>query len=94
MEDRENRANREKRIGMGPVPASPQDYLNEIQVNGLIILQKFGWKLVCIRRPADDSVQTLIRNRIDRAVGILGRDGVLRLSRDIRLRAESAPDGA
>ena len=80
----------EKRIGLGPVPSSPEQYLNEIQVNGIIILQKFGWKLVCIRRPSSESVQTVVRNRLDKALGILGKDGIVRLSQDIKIRGETS----
>ncbi|MCU7864147.1 MAG: hypothetical protein KZQ92_09240 [Candidatus Thiodiazotropha sp. (ex Lucinoma borealis)] len=41
-----------RRIGMGPIPPVPKDYLTEQQVTKLAILKKFGWILVCIRRPA------------------------------------------
>ena len=76
----------EKRIGLGPIPSSPKDYLNVIQVNGMSILSKFGWRLVCIRRPSIEDVETVIRSSLDGSVGILGKDGILRLSQNLKVR--------
>ena len=78
--------NGEKRFGMGPVPNSPEFYVNEQQVTGMSILRKFGWKLVCIRRPSFDEVMPIFRNSHENAVGILGADGILRISHDLRIR--------
>jgi hypothetical protein len=76
----------DKRLGLGPIPASPEKYINEIQVDGLSILKKFGWKLICIRRPSDGSSETLMKNGHDKAVGILGKDGILRINPNIQTR--------
>ena len=76
----------EKRFGMGPIPKAPEYYLNELQVNGMPILKKFGWVLVCIRRPSVDEVTTILRNKRENAVGILGEDGILRVSESLRIR--------
>ncbi len=76
----------EKRFGMGPVPKSPEHYLNELQVNGMPILRKFGWRLVCIRRPSLNQITTILHNRAEGAVGILGEDGILRISNTLKIR--------
>ena len=78
----------EKRIGLGPIPSEPEHYLNAQQVHGLTILRIFGWKLVCIRRAVDSSNTTILRNKRENALGILGDDGILRLSSQIKIRGE------
>ncbi len=79
----------EKRFGMGPVPKAPEYYLNEKQVTGMSILRKFGWKLVCIRRPSIDEVTTIFRNSQEDSVGVLGQDGILRINDDLKIRKAS-----
>ncbi len=79
----------EKRFGMGPVPKAPEYYLNEKQVTGMSILRKFGWKLVCIRRPSIDEVTTIFRNSHEDSVGVLGQDGILRINDDLKIRKAS-----
>lgn len=80
----------EKRFGMGPVPTSPEFYVNEQQVNGMTILRKFGWKLVCIRRPSLDEILPIFRNSHENSVGILGTDGILRINNELRIRKSTA----
>ena len=69
----------DKRFNMGPVPTRPEYYLNEQQVNGMSVLRKFGWTLVCIRRPSINEVTTIMKSRQENAIGILGKDGILRV---------------
>ena len=76
----------EKRFGMGPIPKSPEYYLNELQVNGMPILRKFGWKLVCIRRTSINEITTIFRNSHEGSVGILGEDGILRINNTLQIR--------
>jgi hypothetical protein len=76
----------EKRFGMGPVPTTPEHYLNKRQVYGMSILRMFGWKLVCIRRPSIDDVTTIFRNKQEDALGILGEDGILRINNSLKVR--------
>jgi hypothetical protein len=76
----------DKRSGLGPIPSSPERYINEKQVDGLSILKKFGWKLICIRRPLDGISETLVKNRRDKTVGVLGEDGILRIKPEIQIR--------
>ena len=83
----------EKRIGLGPIPSSPKDYLNVIQVNGMSILSKFGLRLVCIRRPSIEDAETVIRSSLDGSVGILGKDGILRLSQNLKVRDRAMTGG-
>ncbi len=76
----------DKRLGMGPVPKAPETFINERQVNGMPILRKFGWKLVCVRRSSINEVTTILRNSHEDRVGILGEDGVLRINDNLRIR--------
>jgi len=76
----------EKRFNMGPVPTRPEYYLNEQQVNGMSVLRKFGWKLLCIRRSSINEVTTILKSRQENAVGILGKDGILRVTPTLKVR--------
>ncbi|MCU7877382.1 MAG: hypothetical protein KZQ84_11380 [Candidatus Thiodiazotropha sp. (ex Lucinoma borealis)] len=76
----------EKRFGMNAIPATPELYINERQVDGMTILKKFGWKLVCVRRPTIGEAITLLKNSHEQSVGVLGEDGILRIQPDIRIR--------
>ncbi len=76
----------EKRFGMGPIPKGPENYINERQVNGMPILRKFGWKLVCIRRSSVDDITTILRNAHEDRLGILGEDGILRINNTLKIR--------
>jgi hypothetical protein len=83
----------DKRLGLGPIPASPEIYINEKQVDGMLILKKFGWRLVCIRRQALKDALPLFRNAQEKTVGVLGKDGILRILPDIKIRQpESSKD--
>ncbi|MCG7866609.1 MAG: hypothetical protein N0E59_16270 [Candidatus Thiodiazotropha taylori] len=79
----------DKRVGMGPVPTSPEMYINEKQVEGMSILKKFGWKLVCIRRPGFGHALTVLKNSQERSIGVLGEDGILRLTPELKIRQAS-----
>lgn len=76
----------EKRLGLGPVPESPEIFINERQVNGMPILRKFGWKLVCIRRTSVKESTTILRNSRENLIGILGEDGILRINDSLKIR--------
>ena len=77
---------KEKRFGLEPIPKAPKNYLNERQVSGMPILRKFGWRLVCIRRPSVDEISTIFHNKLEGAVGVLGEDGILRISDSLQVR--------
>ncbi|MGD9163554.1 MAG: hypothetical protein PVF13_02220 [Chromatiales bacterium] len=76
----------ERRNSVSPVPADPKLYINELQVNGLIILKKFGWRLVCIRRYHDLLPSVILKNRNEERVGVLQHDGILKLREDLKIR--------
>lgn len=78
----------ERRNGMGPVPSNPELFVNEQQVWSLIILKKFGWKLVCIRRHYEynHDPAMVLKNCEEAAVGVLETDGILRITNDLKLR--------
>lgn len=76
----------ERRNGASPIPSDPELYINEKQVHGLIILKKFGWKLVCIRRCQDLYPSVILKNKSEGLVGLLEYDGILKLSNDLNIR--------
>jgi hypothetical protein len=78
MQDRRNSAS--------PIPSDPGTYINEQQVHGLIILKKFGWNLVCIRRYNGTFPSIILNNRNEGRVGVLQYDGVLKLRDDLEIR--------
>jgi len=84
----------DKRFNMGPVPTCPECYINEAQVTGMSVLRKFGWKLVCIRRPSIDNVTTILRNSHENTLGVLGTDGILRICNDLKIRSRLVSQGS
>lgn len=76
----------DRRNGASPIPSDPELYINEKQVHGLIILKKFGWKLVCIRRCQDLYPSVILKNKTEGRVGLLEYDGILKLSDDLHIR--------
>lgn len=76
----------DKRLGMGPIPEAPEAFINERQVNGMPILRKFGWKLLCVRRPSLQEATTILCNSREGLVGILGKDGILRVNDSLKIR--------
>ncbi|MBT2969973.1 MAG: hypothetical protein KME56_13830 [Candidatus Thiodiazotropha sp. (ex Ctena orbiculata)] len=76
----------EQRIGMGPIPTEPKYYLNREQVNGLAVLRKFGWRIVCIRRPSLFETTTIMLHKNSNKLGVLGIDGILRITDNIKIR--------
>ncbi|MES9992845.1 MAG: hypothetical protein ABW098_12880 [Candidatus Thiodiazotropha sp.] len=77
------------RKGMGPIPSDPEVYLNREQVNGLSVLRKFGWRIVCVRRPSLFDTTTIMRHKNSKKLGILGSDGILRITENIKIRDKS-----
>lgn len=79
----------ERRTGASPIPSDPELYINEQQVHGLIILKKFGWKLVCIRRCQDLYPTVILKNKGEGRVGLLEYNGILKLSDDLNIRSKT-----
>jgi hypothetical protein len=71
---------------MGPIPSEPESYLRREQVNGLAVLRKFGWRIVCVRRPSKIITTTILINKDTKKLGVLGSDGILRLTENIKIR--------
>jgi hypothetical protein len=80
----------ERRIGESPVPDTHVHVINEQQLHGLEILGKFGWKLVCIRRPDDLNPSVILKNTKNGVLGTLETDGVLRLNNNLEVRKNRA----
>lgn len=75
-----------RRRGAGAIPHTPERYINQHQVQGLIVLKKFGWKLICIRRNVEQAPSIVLKNRFDGSVGVLLDDGILKLQGDLKVR--------
>lgn len=82
----------ERRNGASPIPSDPELYINEQQVHGLIVLKKFGWKLVCIRRCNDLYPSVILKNTQEDRVGLLESDGILKLSNSLHIRNRTRKD--
>lgn len=78
----------EKRVGQSPIPSSPSFFLSEKQINGIDILNKFGWKLAFIRRPLFSEVIPVVENTHENSIGVLGVDGILQIRNDLKIRKE------
>jgi hypothetical protein len=79
----------ERRNGASPIPTDPELYINAQQVHGLIVLKKFGWKLVCIRRCNDLYPSVILKNKQEGRVALLECDGILKLTDDLHIRNSS-----
>lgn len=77
-----------RRTGERPIPSTPELFINEQQVHGLIVLKKFGWKLVCIRREEEQYPSVILKNRLENTVGILQTNGILRLHKNLQIRKQ------
>ncbi|MEN8179389.1 MAG: hypothetical protein ABFS39_12355 [Pseudomonadota bacterium] len=79
----------DKRTGQSPIPSSPSFFLNNKQLNGMEVLKKFGWELTFIRRPLYSEVIPVVQNNQEQAIGVLGIDGVLKISDEIKIRGSN-----
>jgi hypothetical protein len=79
----------ERRNGITPIPLDPEQYINELQVHGLIILKKFGWNLVCVRRCRDHIPAVILNSRREGRVGVLQDDGILKIKDELMVRGQT-----
>lgn len=77
---------KERRRGVSPIPAVPDQYLNEDQMHGLTILKEYGWGLVCVRQQSEPHPITILKNRLNKSYGVLSKVGILVLSNDFKIR--------
>lgn len=76
----------DRRIGTSAVPSDPKSYLNKQQQLGLIHLREYGWITLCVRGASGKNATTILRNRYNRRLGILNKEGYLRLTQDLKIR--------
>ena len=81
----------ERRMGIGPVPPSPKDFVTSQQASRLFDLRRSGWQLICIRRHDPDRPEIILGNQSESQTGILSADGSLRVSSRIKLRKKGIP---
>lgn len=79
----------EQRTGQRPIPPSPTFFLNQKQINGIEVLKKFGWELAFIRRPLFSDILPIVKNAQENTVGVLGVDGILKISSELKLRKDT-----
>lgn len=77
----------DKRRGDVPIPLNLAEYLNEDQLLSLRQIERFGWELAFVRRPAFRGVVPVVLSAEGDRIGVLEEDGRLNVSPDIRVRA-------
>ena len=71
------------------IPKNIEDYLTEEQKDALNNLERFGWSIQYIRRPAFQQVQILLSNDNGKTIGLLEEDGRINTNPDTAIRDNS-----
>jgi hypothetical protein len=79
---------REKRDGKAPLPDNLNEVLNDAQRQALTGLKYTGWKLLFLRRPLFQEPVLVVRNTHDGKMGILDKDGKIKMLRNFKIREE------
>jgi hypothetical protein len=66
---------RDNRKGRNPVPEELDTVLNNLQLQALEKIQRFGWKLKFVRRPLFQEVMPVISNPHNTKFAVLECDG-------------------
>ncbi len=76
----------ERRKGQEAIPAHLTDVLSDAQVATVRGLQKFGWRLLFVRRPLFQDPQPIMESPRHSEMGAIDLDGVLDTTSDLRIR--------
>ncbi len=66
---------RDNREGRDPVPEELDTVLNNLQLQALEKIKRYGWKLKFVRRPLFQEVTPVISNQYDTQYAVLECDG-------------------
>ena len=78
----------EKRGGQKPIPDNVEVYLNDLQKVILDKINKFGWSLKFVRRPANEKPTIVIQDQDGKKIGVMLEDGEINFETGIELRGE------
>ncbi len=76
----------EKRKGDSPIPENMDSYLTEDQLAQVHTIERFGWTLKYVRRPAFEEPVVIVQGGDGNSIGVLDKDGRLNLETDITVR--------
>jgi len=79
-----------RRVGVAPVPANLDAYLNDRQMAGLREAQTRGWSLKFVRRPVFQAPTVVLAYRNGRKLGLLQEDGNVNEHARIALRGDAS----
>lgn len=77
---------KEKRKGEKPVPDNLEDLVNEVQLLTLHQIERFGWRLMFVRRPLFQDVIPVVVSGEGDKIGVLDEDGRLDMQSPIKIR--------
>jgi hypothetical protein len=80
------RALRDRRIGTEPVPGELLARLTRSQRDGLRRLEQFGWRVLYVRRPADEGPTVIVSDPAGNDIAILTEAGTLDRRGDLQFR--------
>ena len=78
----------EKRGGQKAIPDNVEVYLNDLQKVILDKINKFGWSLKFVRRPANEKPTIVIQDQDGKKIGVMLEDGEINFETGIELRGE------
>ena len=77
---------REKRKGSIPIPDNLKELLNAAHLQALSGMKYSGWELQYVRRPLFQEPVLVVQNPNDGRIGILDKDGKIRIQANINVR--------
>lgn len=77
---------RENRKGNIPIPDNLKELLNDAQLKSLSGMKYSGWELRFLRRPLFQEPMLFIHNPNDGRIGVLNKDGGVRIHANIKVR--------
>jgi hypothetical protein len=83
---------RERRKGGIPTPDNLEELLNKTQFQALSGMKHSEWELWFVRRPLFQEPVPVVHNTNDGRIGIMDKDGSIRIQTDIKVRELDKPD--
>ncbi len=78
----------EKRMGEKAIPDNVGDYLNELQQIILDKINKFGWTLKFVRRPASEKPMIVIVDEDGKKFGVMEEGGTINFLSGVAIRSD------
>jgi len=77
---------REKRKDSVPIPENFEELLNKAQLQALPGMKHAGWEVQFLRTPLFQEPVLVVKNSKDGRIGILDKDGVIKIQADLKVR--------